>query len=82
MKKSSKLGLIATGVTMLVFTTEAIIHWNMGVNENNGDKKFKFQIPPTDELLKLVLVVGAFSVANGYLISGATKLIENTVKLK
>jgi hypothetical protein len=65
-------------VTFGLFMTEAILHYNMGVKKTIEDeekkgrsigiKKYRFQIPPTAQLLELAVVVGLFSVANGYII--------------
>ena len=65
-------------VTFGLFMTEAILHYNMGVKKTMEDeekkgrsigiKKYSFQIPPTPQLLELALVVGLFSIANGYII--------------
>lgn len=65
-------------VTFGLFMTEAILHYNMGVKKTLKDeekkgrsigvKKYRFQIPPTPQLLELALIVGLFSVANGYII--------------
>ena len=64
-------------VTFGLFMTEAIIHYNMGVKDVEEElqprKKFKFEIPPTDELIKLALIVGVFSVANAYIIDAIQK---------
>jgi len=64
-------------VTFGLFMTEAIIHYNMGVKDVEEElqprKKFKFQIPPTNEFIKLALIVGVFSVANGYIIDAIQK---------
>tara|TARA_Y100000310_G_scaffold334944_1_gene415811 strand:- start:755 stop:985 length:231 start_codon:yes stop_codon:yes gene_type:complete len=64
-------------VTFGLFMTEAIIHYNMGVKDVEEElqprKKFKFEIPPTNELIKLALIVGVFSVANAYIIDAIQK---------
>ena len=64
-------------VTFGLFMTEAIIHYNMGVKDVEEElqprKKFKFEIPPTNEFIKLALIVGVFSVANGYIIDAIQK---------
>tara|TARA_R110000851_G_scaffold86327_5_gene187460 strand:+ start:12864 stop:13115 length:252 start_codon:yes stop_codon:yes gene_type:complete len=65
-------------VTFGLFMTEAILHYNMGVKKTLQDEekkgrsiginKYKFQIPPTAQLVELAVVVGIFSLANGFLI--------------
>lgn len=62
MTQAEKIGLITFGV----FMTEAIIHYNLGVNKDASEKRFYF--PPTKDFVKLALVVGAFSVINGIVI--------------
>ena len=64
-------------VTFGLFMTEAIIHYNMGVKDVEEQltpqKKFRYEIPPTAELIKLALIVGVFSVANAYIIEALQK---------
>jgi len=65
-------------VTFGLFMTEAILHYNMGVKKTLQDEekkgrsiginKYKFKIPPTSQLVELAVVVGIFSLANGFLI--------------
>ena len=58
---------IATGVTFAVFMAEAMIHYNIGVQKNDPEKKIVF--PPSNDLLKIIGTVAFFSFLNGYLIS-------------
>lgn len=62
MNESEKVGLITFGV----FMTEAMIHYNIGVNKDRVHKQFEF--PPASDLFKIALVVGAFSILNGVLV--------------
>lgn len=62
MKKSNKIALI----TFSVFMAEAILHYNIGHN-GNAEKK-QFQLPPTNDLIKIGGVVALFSVINGLII--------------
>ena len=55
-----------TLITFLVFMTEAIIHYNQGLN---AEKKQKFKIPPTPEFIKIAVVVLAFSTLSSYIIT-------------
>jgi hypothetical protein len=66
MKLREKVILTTFGLFML----EAIIHYNQGKKECDCDspKPKKGFIPPTKSLVKLALVVGAFSVINGIVI--------------
>jgi len=50
--------------------TEAVIHYNIGKNE---DKSFELKIPSNKSLLKMALIVGAFSVLNSIVIKKLTK---------
>ena len=58
MTQGTKIGLI----TFAVFMTEAIIHYNVGVNKDKVQKKFI--LPPTKDFVKLAVVVGIFSIIN------------------
>ena len=58
--------LVVTGVTFVVFMTEGLIHYNMGMAKSEGG--FKLRLPPPKELAKIAAVTAAFSVASGLLI--------------
>jgi hypothetical protein len=45
---------------------EAIVHYNFGSHKSTEDKTLK--LPPTNDLIKVVGVVGVFSLLNGYII--------------
>jgi len=62
MTKSQKIALVTFGV----FMTEAFLHYNVGVNSGREEKKIQF--PPTKDLLQIGLIVGGFSILNGYII--------------
>jgi hypothetical protein len=62
MNKQTKISLI----TFSVFMIESIAHYNFGSHKNTEDKKFK--LPPTNDLIKIGVVVGVFSLLNGYII--------------
>jgi len=64
MNKQRKIILI----TAVVFLTEAIIHYNIGVNK--GKETFKFELPPTKEFVRVAGVVLVFSIIS-------TKLIQH-----
>ena len=55
MKNKDKILLITFGV----FMTEAIIHYNIGLNSKRKDKKFT--IPANKDLVRLMITVGIFS---------------------
>lgn len=59
--------LLVTGITFGVFMTEALIHYNMGMAKAEGC--FRLRMPPAQELAKIAVVTGAFSVLSGSLIS-------------
>lgn len=68
-KKMEKTDKIILASTFVIFMAEAIIHYNIGKNEN---KKFKVVIPPTNSLLKMAVIVGAFSILNQVVIKKLT----------
>ena len=54
--------------TFSLFMIEAIMHYNQGKNDTEANKQKKGFLPPTKSLIKLGLIVGAFSVINGIVI--------------
>ena len=76
MKKN--LGLIVGATTFTLFMVEAILHYNMGKNytkDNGEDENNGFELPDKNELIKLSLVVGIFSVMNGVIINEVKKSV-------
>jgi hypothetical protein len=74
MKKD--LGLIVGGTTFVLFMAEAIIHFNMGQNyKEHKEQPKSFKLPDTNELIKVSLIVGIFSVLNGVIINEIKKSI-------
>jgi len=69
--------LVVTGVTFVVFMTEGLIHYNMGMAKSEGG--FKLRMPPPQELAKIAAVTLAFSVASGMLIKGLEKSIPTKI---
>jgi hypothetical protein len=67
MNKGTIVGL----VTFSVFMTEAIIHYNIGVNGHTKTKKFI--LPPKDDLIKSAIVTAIFSALNGIIIHRLVK---------
>jgi hypothetical protein len=63
--------LVVTGVTFVVFMTEGLIHYNLGMAKSEGG--FKLRLPPPKELAKIAAVTAAFSVASGLLIKALPK---------
>ena len=59
-------GALATGVTFGFFMAEAIIHYNMG--QKSLKEEHEWHLPPFNELFKMGLIVGAFSLASGAVI--------------
>ena len=55
MNKHLKVGLITFGV----FTTEALIHYNLGARKDSSIKGFV--LPPKNDFIKLAGVVAIFS---------------------
>ena len=66
MKLREKVILTTFGLFMI----EAIMHYNQGKKDCDCDnpKAKKSFIPPTKSLVRLALIVGAFSVINGIVI--------------
>ena len=58
--------LMVSGVTFVVFMTEGLIHYNMGMAKSEGG--FKLRLPPPQELAKIAAVTAAFSIASGLVI--------------
>ena len=71
MKKN--LGLIVGATTFGLFMTEAVIHYNMGISKT--EPHHKFSLPDKDDLMRLAVVVGTFSVLNGVIINEVKKAI-------
>lgn len=63
---SKHLNLTATLVTFGVFTTEALLHYNLGARKNPNETR-KFVLPPPKDFAKLAGIVLVFSVISGYL---------------
>ena len=66
--------LVVTGVTFVVFMTEGLIHYNMGMAKSEGG--FKLRLPPPQELAKIAAVTAAFSVASGLLIKALPEKVQ------
>ena len=69
-EKMQKRDKIILASTFAIFMTEAVIHYNIGKNE---DKDFKFKMPPKNSLLKMAMIVGAFSLLNSIVIKQLSK---------
>jgi len=66
MTNTQKIGLVTFGL----FMTEAIIHYNMGKKEVKTDLKENASfLPDTKNLIKIAVIVGAFSYLNGVILS-------------
>lgn len=59
--------------TFSLFMIEAIMHYNQGKNDTEKNIEKKGFLPPTKSLIKLGLIVGAFSVLNGIIIENLEK---------
>lgn len=66
--------LVVSGVTFVVFMTEGLIHYNMGMAKSEGG--FKLRMPPPKELAKIAAVTAVFSVASGVLIKALPQKIN------
>jgi len=65
--------LVVTGVTFVVFMTEGLIHYNMGMAKSEGG--FKLRMPPPKELAKIAAVTATFSIASGLILKSLPKNI-------
>jgi hypothetical protein len=63
MKKRNKIALVTFGL----FMTEAILHYNMGKQESKEVSNKRF-LPPTKSLIKIGVIVGAFSIINSIIL--------------
>ena len=64
MKLKNKIILTTFGLFMI----EAIVHYNQGKNDKNKDEEANGFLPPTKSMVKLALIVGAFSIVNGMIV--------------
>ena len=64
MKLENKIML----TTFALFMTEAIIHYNFGKKDCEKKQEKRGFIPPTKSLVRLAVVVGAFSFLNSKII--------------
>ena len=62
--KSYKIMLI----TVILFTFEALIHYNIGKNSKDDDDIFQIYIPTLRDFLRLAMTVFIFSFLNGLII--------------
>lgn len=69
--------MAVTGVTFVVFMTEGLIHYNMGMAKSEGG--FKLRLPPPKELAKIAAVTAAFSIASGLVIKALPENISPQV---
>tara|TARA_R100000426_G_C4813698_1_gene107553 strand:- start:919 stop:1128 length:210 start_codon:yes stop_codon:yes gene_type:complete len=60
-------------VTFALFSSEAYGHYLIARNEEN--EKFIFYKPSTQAIFETLLLVGAFSILNGYAITELKKLL-------
>lgn len=66
--------MVVSGVTFVVFMTEGLIHYNMGMAKSEGG--FKLRMPPPKELAKIAAVTAAFSIASGLLIKALPQKVQ------
>ena len=59
--------------TFVLFTGEAYGHYLIAKNE--GKEKFTFYFPEFDTTVKNLMLVGVFSLANGFIVSQVKKLL-------
>ena len=73
------IGTTTFVVTFALFMTEAIMHYNLG--KKDGESQEKGFLPPTKTMVKLGLIVGAFSIINGIVIKNKIKWREKHQQL-
>jgi len=65
MSKRNKIALVTFGL----FMTEAIMHYNLGKKDNQTIQvQKKGFLPPTKSLIKIGIIVGAFSILNAVIL--------------
>ena len=69
--------LVVSGITFGVFMAEALIHYNLGMAEAEGE--FHLRLPPPKELVKIAAVTGAFALLSGLLIRSLPKGLASKV---
>lgn len=75
MANSKTVNITVAAVTFGLFMTEALLHYNMGVHKDKKETR-PFVLPPTKDFVKLAVVVGFFSIANGVIINKITHGIK------
>ena len=55
-------------ITFILFTFEALIHYNIGKNSKDNDDIFQIYIPTLRDFLRLAMTVFIFSFLNGLII--------------
>lgn len=77
-----KHGIIVSGITFVVFFTEALIHYNYGILETKNipfswDSFFEdFTVPKGKSLMKMSAIVGVAAILSGKLISVAESRLD------
>jgi hypothetical protein len=56
-------------ITFILFTFEALIHYNIGKNSRDNDDKFQIYIPTFKDFCKLAGTVLIFSILNGIILN-------------
>ena len=64
MKTQNKIIL----TTFALFMTEAILHYNLGKDDEEKDQARDGFLPPTKSLIKIGVLVMGFSIINGIII--------------
>lgn len=64
-----KKSLVISLITFVLFTVEALLHFNIGKNGNKGRVRITMHKPTPLEFIQLLAVVFVFSIINGSLIS-------------
>jgi len=64
--------LVVVGVTFALFTTEALLHYNLGAKKNPNEIR-SFVLPPPKDFAKLAAIVAVFSLLSGAIINQISK---------
>lgn len=64
--------IIVTFITFSIFSIEAMLHYNIGINKGNSLKDYKIQIPPWRDIFLILCVVFCVSFINGIIINRFT----------
>ncbi len=68
------MNYLVTVVTFIIFFVEAMLHYTIGMN--SGKKKFIIKWPRAADLIKIITVLGFFSILNGIIVDSCQKMFN------